>query len=61
LQRGIRIAIGVFIAGGVANLSPYDRYGVYWWMIFVGVAFVYLMIVWLLQLAWSHYRRSATE
>jgi hypothetical protein len=53
-----KIAIGIFIALAVAGLSPYDRYGVYWMMIFAGVQVVYGIIVWPLQIAWSRWGTS---
>jgi hypothetical protein len=58
IVRFIVIFVGFMIAGGVARLSPYDPWGVYWMMIFAGVLAVYVIIVGLLQVAWSRYRRS---
>lgn len=61
IVRFILYFIGFMIAVAVADLSPYDRYGVYWMMVFAGGVAVYFIIVMLLQLAWSRYRRSSNS
>jgi hypothetical protein len=47
---------GFFIAFWVAGLSPYQPHGVYWFMVAAGVVVAYVLVVWLLQLAWARWR-----
>jgi hypothetical protein len=52
IVRVIGVGIGLVVALNVTN--------VWYWRgaIFLGVVAVYWLTVWLLQLAWLHYRRS---
>lgn len=54
---GIVRVLGVGIAGVIASNVPYGAYGRVG--VFLGLVAVYWTVVWLLQLAWSHYRRSS--
>ena len=51
------IAIGMFIGVVVAG-HWYTRHSAYWFMTLFVVFIAYLIVLWLLQLAWSRYRRS---
>ena len=55
-KDGIVRVIGLAIAGVAAGYTPY---GPAWRVaVFLGVVAVYWINVWLLQLAWSHFRGS---
>lgn len=49
--------VGIMIAYTVA--ARYPQFSAHWWMTVVGMLAAYLVVLWLLQLAWSRYRRSS--
>jgi uncharacterized membrane protein YeaQ/YmgE (transglycosylase-associated protein family) len=53
----ITLAIGFFIGAAVAG-HWYTRHSAYWFMTMFVVFIAYVIVLWLLKLAWSRYRRS---
>ena len=53
----ITLAVGFFIAFAVAG-HWYERHGWYWFVTAFVVLMAYVLVLWLLQRAWSRYRRS---
>ena len=53
----ITLAVGFFIGDVIAS-HWHTRYGAFWFMTLFVVWIAYMIILWLLQRAWSRYRRS---
>jgi uncharacterized membrane protein len=54
----ILFVIGWFIADAIAS-HWYPRHGWYWFLTMMAAWIAYVVLIWLLDRAWSRYRRSA--